>query len=1007
MATNPTPPVIFIEGEEDNLEVLADLEEFLGDADESREENKYAVKVSPRVQKLRDIRKVAKVSIKQGRQFLAGVELDIKRKNENILLIEDLYIHWCNNGNRTWLSPQEIISKYEEVLLLFNGKRTSIAPFVQNLTSLAEQKISPHAFLRYVQNPRMGADFNWRDWGSKHLPSLKLIAEILIELKKSPPFDIDILGTEIVRMARDIVLVKYAGKPLAKFPEDVLKTGTAISEYKQNWSKLRLNNSAFLFFLKRNILPILYVLSGKVDLPHLNRILVRLPELEDLFRENFPEGYLSNYTPAIYGNDFEKGFEERRSKGYKYYDFVVETESFLKILCALLKTSSGYFLLPWFSKILLGRKDPDLADKIAVLVNALDDRGGKHTYSWHTRKILTVPANGRDAYIELVRANNGVDPAYPNYRALFTHPEESYENTYLLQLAQKLGIPLSQFGPAGTIISFRDLLNAYTKNNPPSAKILEKFRTEVTTGADRLWDLSNIAEFDSLGDAVHPLFIRSVIRGLGLNFSSGLKASNFSNLYKLFPVSKPNPFSIETEFKIPMQEIANLDKFKEEEVAKKVNRKLIISALSAFLEDSPVSPDNFVPFLNEESIQLRETDEAKTEEQKKLELEVKHLEENGNADKAILKQQKDAIKKLEKSLSFIREKRNHYEEILTIFPRLNDDEKFLVSILIAGFITEPGTDLYSFAIAIILFRYREELRLNDQLKYLREDIVLETLNYTQVCYFMNMIELCKNLLQTDKELNKIQSDSEHRLHELLKPYIITKNKKLSSESIDAAFNKLCACGKLNSERSKWQDILENTEKKLKEKYSSYKLIISKTSLDAYYGDMGGICLSGFPGEIRKEGFYVIRLINEEDGLIVGMSIAILTNGGIASQGIKSYWAVFAFNPLSSLLSSYSYRNQLYIYLQYRKVLERLSSKTGIPVVMVGVDTHGIVSNNASFRDMILRYEERKKKTASRLNDANGISLYYDESNYRKALLIIDTADKATFTSESAIKLYGY
>ncbi len=907
-------------------------------------------------------------------------------------------------------APLEILTKYDEALLLYNGKRNSIAAFIQNLISLAKEGISPHAFLRYVQNPRMGADFNWREWGGKHLNSLRSIADILLELKKSSPFNKEILGTERARMARDIVLVKYAGKPLARFPEDVLKTGTAIGVYMDCWAKLRLDNSAFILFLKSNILPILFALSGKIDLPHLNRILILLPGLENLFRENFREGYLdilAKNAPGIYGKDFERGFQDRRNKGYKFYDFIVETESFLKILSALLKTRSGYFLLSWVSNILIGRKEVNLSENIAKLVEALDDTGGNHTYTWHIRKILQIPVRERAAYIELVGLNNGVDPDYPNIRRLFDYPGQTYEATYLMELARKLGIPLSEFGPKGTLFSFRDLLNAYIKKNPDSESILERFSKDVISGLDKTWDSKTLALFDSLGDAVHPLFLRSAIRGLGSNFFSGLKSTNFSNLYHLFPVKSSNKYLIEKNFRIPFYEVSNLDKFKEEEIAKKVNRKLVLSALHPFILHSPVSADNFVPFLNAESILLRESDETKTEELKKLELEIKFLEESENPDRIILKQKKDAAKKLDKSLLFIRAKRTHYEEILSIFPWLGDDEKFLVIILISGYITDVGSDLYKFAIAMILIRYEKETRLTEQLDFLKQDIAPETFNYSQFCFYLSTLELCKNLLQTDKALEKIQSDPNHRLHELLKPYIITKNKKLSAESLDAAVSKVTASGKLNSERSKWLDILENTEQKLKEKYSSFKLFISKASLDAYYGDMGGICLANFPTEIQKEGFYVNRLIKVDDGIIVGISVAILTNAGIPSLGIGSYWAAFAFNPLSSLISSYSYRNQLYIYLQYRKILELLAIKTKLPVAIVGVDTYGIVSNHSGFKELIVGYEEKKKNPAKRLLDANGISLYYDEKYYRKALLIIDPTNPDTFTAEAGIQYYKY
>lgn len=1003
------PPVLYIEGEEDNQEMLSELESSTED-EISKEDNKYAEKVPPRIQKLRDIRKKSQVSFSQGIRFLANVELDIKRKNENSLLIEDLYIHWCKNGNKTWLSPGEIISKYEEVLLLYNGKRNVISPFIKELIAIAEQGISPHAFLRYVINPRMGNDFNWREWGAKHLNPIKIIAQILLQLKQASPFDKEILGTSNVRIARDICLVKYVGKPLARFSEEALKNKNQIDQYISYWANLKLDNTFFLTFLKRNVLPILYALSGKVDLQHLNRILIFLPDVEELFKSNFPEGFLDSTIktpPMIYGKDFEKGFEERRNKGYKYYDFVVETESFLEILKALLGTTSGYFLMPWFSGILIGRKDAQLASRIAQLVSAIRDDGGKYIYTWHTRKLLSKPPTERDIYIELVRSNNGVDPTYPNIQNLFTHPEEASENEYIIQLANKLGIPLSELGPSNYRYSFRDLIKAYIKRNPSSEKILEKFRIDICNGNDKNWNNANISEFDSLGNTVHPMLLRSAIKGMGMNFSSGIKAPNLSMLYATFPVIKAKPLLVETEFKIPTHEIKSLDKFKEEEIKKKVNIQIILSAISPFMEEALVSEDNFIPFLNKEFVQLREPEEAKAEEKRKLELEINNLETSESKDNDEIKKTKELLKKADKALKFISDKRKHYENILNNFPLLSITEKFITTLLIASSITETGSDLYSFVISLLLNRYQKDLRLSEQLKFLREDIVPETLNFNQVNYFLNTLEQCKALLQNDKEIEKIQIDSRSKLHELLMPYIIIKNKKLTLESIDAAINKLASTGKLNSEKSKWQDILENTEKKLERDFSSYKLFISKTSVDAYYGDMGGICLANYPGEIKKDGFYVIRLLNKEQGIINGMSLAVLTSGGIPSLGFKTYWAAFAFNPLSSLISSYSSRNQLYFYLHYRKELEKLSESTKIPIVLVGVDTYGILSNNSNFRDIILKYEERKEIRAKKISDANGISLYYDEKSYRQAMLIIDPSDKKTFTADSYIQKYRY
>lgn len=72
MEPNKNPPVIYSEGETDDLEILSELEEHLDDENVSKEENKYADKVSPRVQKLRDLRKNQKYPLPRVDRFLQG-----------------------------------------------------------------------------------------------------------------------------------------------------------------------------------------------------------------------------------------------------------------------------------------------------------------------------------------------------------------------------------------------------------------------------------------------------------------------------------------------------------------------------------------------------------------------------------------------------------------------------------------------------------------------------------------------------------------------------------------------------------------------------------------------------------------------------------------------------------------------------------------------------------------------------------------------------------------------
>jgi hypothetical protein len=61
----------------------------------------------------------------------------------------------------------------------------------------------------------MRDDYNWRKWQENHLEALQLIADSIYSIKDRPPFNQEHLGSGKTRLARDIVLVKYIGRPLA------------------------------------------------------------------------------------------------------------------------------------------------------------------------------------------------------------------------------------------------------------------------------------------------------------------------------------------------------------------------------------------------------------------------------------------------------------------------------------------------------------------------------------------------------------------------------------------------------------------------------------------------------------------------------------------------------------------------------------------------------------------------------------------------------------------------
>ncbi len=617
---------------------------------------------------------------------------------------------------------------------------------------------------------------------------------------------------------------------------------------------------------------------------------------------------------------------------------------------------------------------------------------------WHIRKLIHFSSTARKEYIQFIIDHNGIDPDYPDIRLAFTHPDESSDSNYLLSVAKSLKIPVEKLGYPKTPLHYKSILNYYFETRPQEKEIFLDFKKEVSDGKDRFWKIDQLKTWDSLGDILHPLLMKSVIRGLGTNFSQGIKSNNLRGLFKEYFIPRENPFAIVNEFEMSEKELPTVDKFQVEEIKKKVNMSLIHSVLNPFLREEMVNVDGFIPFINRELMQIIQSLEQKQNEKFSIEEEIRKQQESGSIE-LTEKSLQDSVKKIDKALQHIGEKKTYFEEVLESYPRLQEQEKFVALLVICGYISETGTDLYNYCIFVILNRYIKEERLKEQWEFLREDIVLETLSLDQFGYLLNCIDLCKSLIQNDELIVQITKENDHKLHKLLKPYIITKNKKLTLDAIDAAIHKICSLGKLHSEKSKWIDILENSKMNLSKKLKPYKLYISKTSVDAYYGDMGGICLSAFPAEVQKDGFYVTRLIEKEEQMVVGMSLVVFTKSAIPSLNIRGYWAAFAFNPLSSLLSQLSYRNQLYLYLQYRKILENLSQTTGYPVVIVGRETLGIVSNHSAFRDLILHYETKKKIPAKIVNDATGISLYYDEACYKKGLLIIDPKNPETFTKQ--------
>jgi hypothetical protein len=276
------------------------------------------------------------------------------------------------------------------------------------------------------------------------------------------------------------------------------------------------------------------------------------------------------------------------------------------------------------------------------------------------------------------------------------------------------------------------------------------------------------------------------------------------------------------------------------------------------------------------------------------------------------------------------------------------------------------------------------------MNFLIEDMSIDVLTYQQFNFLLNLLETLFFVLREDKTIADLL-DEDDILQEILSPYLVTKKKQVTIDAIDAAAKKMTSYASLEAERAKWQDILVSMEEKSDKYFHEMEIFTSKTFMDSFYGDMGGICLSEMPGEILRQGFYIQRLVDLTDGQIIGMSILYLSTKGYFFKRAKTqnFWQAFAFNPLHSVLKHLTAKQQLDLYLQFRLNMEKISWKTKLPVLISGIETSGgLISNNGNFNNLIKDYE-LGKPTAKSVNNARGLSIYYSEESYANALVIID------------------
>ena len=946
--------------------------------------------------------------------FIGAVGVDLERQRPVGLF--NLLSVWLEYGNKYWLNPMDRengLGVLEEILLKFQGNVQVLSPFIKLLTKIAKNRISPRSFAEYVILPRMQDDFNWRKWEESHLEALEIIAGLINSIKARPPFNQAHLGSGQTRLARDVVLVRYIGRPLAQFQLSQLSDIDMLDNYLNAWQRISLRDPLSLYFMRNNALHFLYLMSGKIDLVQLIAIIEQLPDLEQLFTAAFPHGITKLdkiRSMSLYDYDIESALYARRQRGFHSLDFTVEIKAYYDIVKTLLEKPAGVYLCAHYARLLKRYKDPEIAEAISKLVRVIDDQVGMYIYKWHTKKLLTLPKNEMLPYVDFIEENNGCDPEYPPVQHLFRDEEQIPDNSEIVELLDQLNLTHHFSETELKSVSYKQLLTAYIKEYPDTASLISDYQQQLLTGSDSEWEYGFLQKLDGLSSSdgnLHFPLLRSVIRGLGSGFFIKPKSSGFAELFNKYGhVNSQMKINVKTNFIMPIKSLFRNSTDEDAIARKSINLVPVDKVWNSISNPAEVSLGNTSPFIYKWITDLDNPLGKAIEEKNSLE---KTLQET-NEEEIIKKTQRE-ISKQDKTIAVLQKKKEDYTAIMEEYDFRNDHQKFIITLILAGTAGKPDNEFTNFATRLLLQRYEEQERkkklnsISSRLNFLRDDIIVEVLSYKQFEYFLNLLETLFFALRDDEKIHKLLEEDKI-LHKILTPYLITKKKQVTLEALDAAAKKMTDYAAMQAERAKWLSILEKIGQKDEKYFHKMEIYTSKTFIDSHYGDMGGICLSMHPEQVLRPGFFVQRLIDHTDGEIVGMSILYLSGGGFYSHKSesKNFWQTFAINPLPSILRHYSAEQQLYLYLQFRINMEKVAWTTKLPVVLSGRNTSwGLISNDGYFGDLIRRYES--SKTTSIQVNANGMAVYYNEKDFATALAIIDPRGYENVSDPSQIPTF--
>ncbi|PKL23191.1 MAG: hypothetical protein CVV47_15935 [Spirochaetae bacterium HGW-Spirochaetae-3] len=938
--------------------------------------------------------------------LIGAAELDEARPRATrsgiLKLLEAVY----ERGEEHWLDPAAAMAPLREILFKEEAPPGADRGLYFILTRLARAGISPAAFTLHVIMPRMAADYDWRRWRSRHVWVLGSIADMLISLRADPPWNEARLGSSPV--LTDVALCKYVGRPLARIAAERFAAQEGpLASWMDAWKRFTFSSSGFLTFMRRIVLPCLYRMSGRIDPEQLAPIARSLADLERTLGRRISamspavaESFLSS---AGLSDSFEARMERRAAAGTAAagaFSLAQEIRGYAELASELANLDAGPAVLGRAAAISLNADSGYLLDA-ATLVRALRRDEGAALARWHLEDLARIGPAERARYIAIVAANAGVHPLCPYARPPAPFSRRNFDADALaLALGLDIGPLRSGDGSPPDLATMR---RAYLAGHPDAAELYAEISGAVAKGEDRSWDAVSARRFDAPGPGFHELALRSLIPGIGTGFSSQeLKERSMKALFDRYgEASSGTAADISVDLRIELSDEAGkgVDAAGRDAVRARIAVDVIEAAWRAIVsgEGDPECGAVFAELGREAAAARKRLADLRTGPTGDDSLDA--------AGEKPADRSRSGVRALEARLSLMDVA---FESMKVVSPTGRDPRRFALAVHLAAYFFKPGTDAAFGALAGAAARYATDPSFSTVAARLASDVAPGFMGVEQAAVVADAVDALCAACAADKALAAALEKAEGDLSDALRGSSRIKGGAVSRESMDAALRRIAAYARVTAETAKWRDLLVRLET-AKAPRKGFSLRTSRSFLDAYYGDMGGICLSAKPELILRPGVLVARLWDVDESRIRGMCLFVFSQGPARSAGIGKFWYAFAFNPLRSLLRGMGTKEIAALYLGFRALAEELSARSGLPVLVPGIgprgpSSHGVVSNDGAFETLVANYEI--SAGSPRVSDASGFSIYYSKAAFTEAVVAIDPRRPESYRAVAELRAMG-